>query len=192
MRLPCYFLTKLLLEITGFNNNYKKVFQLDYRYDSVHSSSVINSCIIPKKNQLNSLDKLRHKASIEVAELIYENILLQQEIVKINKQHDEIDKVFKLIAKSQQYVNQQEIYKNALLDLNKVLSKADKLNNVTFDYISEILINTKLKTNEISVFSNNVTDKYLSIEAQHLQLKEDYQHLKDVSSNYDSLVKIDK
>jgi len=182
----CNFFIIFLLKITGFKN-----ISTSYMFKDCDSYNI--RMRVPKLNKLNTVDKLRYNASIQVAYLIYENEQLHQQIENIQKQYNEIDKLFTLILSSEIYKNQQKIYKTALDDLKKVLAKAYELNDSTHNYIKEILINTKLRTNEISLFSNNnVSNEYLSIEAQHLQLKEDYQHLKNVSANYDSLLNIQK
>lgn len=129
--------------------------------------------------------KLSRKSALakEILPLIPLHLEIQEEIVKLLKERENLDKISSLVATSQVYSGYQKIYNRARVQLDDIIQKARELKNIYATMIREELIGLKVAQYNC----DNFIDNRIIFDTQYQQLKQEYQRLKDTADAYAEL-----
>lgn len=147
----------------------------------------IHKAPIPVSSKLNSVEKVRYRAAQELAPLIKELCELELEIVRIDSECRKAKRLLNLITTSEVYRYQRDTYETMYSDINRILSKAQELEQLYRRFIRESLIGVQLAINHPTMLSmNNLSIQ--TIEAQYEKQKEEYLYMKDKLAAYANLL----
>jgi hypothetical protein len=147
---------------------------------------------------VHSLDSLENKKTVQQGENfdimrqlttpIQEHLQIEQDISKLQQQEEKIEQLLKLVSSSDLYSSQEELYDRALSQVQEMIDKASKLEQVYIRLIREVLIGKELSNYD----PNQIVDNQMAMYSQYKKVKEEYQQLKDTATAYTELVKSDK
>ena len=139
---------------------------------------------IPAVDETNLQSKAKLRAAQELATLIEEHLQLEPEIINLKKQWHKIDDLLALVATSDFYSSQKNLYERALVQIENLLDKAEQLEKVYIRFIREALIGRKVAGyNPDLLLDNN-----LMLDNQYKRIKEEYQAMKDTATAYAELL----
>lgn len=126
------------------------------------------------------------KIAQELAFLMKEHIqFVEPEILSLRRQWHKINELLGLVATSDFYASQQEIYERALLQVENLLDKAEELQQVYVRFIREVLIGRQIAGYDPTLLlSDSVT-----IDHQYKRIREEYQDMKDTATAYAELLR---
>lgn len=131
----------------------------------------------------------QNQISIQIAQdlrlLMKEHIeFVEPEILNLNKQHQKISKLLNLVATSDFYAGQQDIYERALIQIENLLNKAEELQQVYVRFIREVLIGGQVAAYDPDL----IPDNGFAIDRQYREIKQEYQTIKDTAIAYGELI----
>ncbi|MEL7039696.1 MAG: hypothetical protein AAFO04_29435, partial [Cyanobacteria bacterium J06592_8] len=144
----------------------------------IYSWHDLKSIHIPdfEKNQKS---RVNFKTAQQLAFLIKEHIqFVEPEIFNLEKQWDKINELLDLVATSELYAGQQEIYERALFQVENLLNKAEELRQVYVRFIREVLIGRKIA----GYNPHLLPDDSLAIDDQYKRIKEEYEYMKEFAN----------
>lgn len=119
---------------------------------------------------------------------IQEHLQVEQDTSKLQQQEEKIEQLLNLVSTSEVYSNQQELYERALWQVQEMIEKASKLEQVYIRLIREVLIGKELSNYDPTQIVNN----HIAMDSQYKKVKEEYQQLKDTATAYTELLQNDK
>jgi hypothetical protein len=150
----------------------------------IYSWHYLRSIRIPSLNQASAQSKTTLLAAQELTSLIEEHLQLEPEILNLREQWRKISDLLDLVATSDFYASQEEIYERALLQVENLLSKAEDLQKVYIRFIREALI-----ANKIAGYSPNLLpDGNIDLDQQYKIVRAEYQKMKDTATAYAELL----
>ncbi|MEP0755177.1 hypothetical protein NDA03_23455 [Trichocoleus sp. Lan] len=120
----------------------------------------------------------------ELAPIIHEHWQLEPEMSVLEEQYRKINDLADLVSTSDVYSVQVATYEKALLEVEKLLRKAEQLQKIYVRLIREALIGVKVAEYN----PDRLIVSHLAFELQYQRMKEEYQHLKDVAHAYSQLL----
>lgn len=163
--------------------------QIDYtkackwHYEGVSSVDVH----IPVLAKLSSVDKVRYRAAQELAPLIKVYCELETEIMRIGFEREKVQRLLKLIARSDVHTSQQNVYETAYSEMSELMSKARELKQLYSHLIRKLLTDIQIATNYPAMLSGNQLSVE-AIETQYREQKEEYEYMKDKIAAYADLL----
>ncbi|MBE9099055.1 hypothetical protein [Vacuolonema iberomarrocanum] len=130
-----------------------------------------------------SPQKLR--AAQELAALVKEHLQLEPEILSLREQRQKISDLLNLVATSNFYASQQDIYERALFQVENLLDKAEDLESVYVRFIREALIGNKI----VGYSPDLLPDGNSNIDHQYKLIRAEYQRMKDTATAYAELLR---
>ncbi|NJO66578.1 MAG: hypothetical protein HC832_03450 [Leptolyngbyaceae cyanobacterium RM1_405_57] len=126
------------------------------------------------------------KIAQELAFLMKEHIqFVEPEILSLRKQWHKINELLDLVATSDFYANQQEIYERALFQVENLLNKAEELQQVYVRFIREVLIGRQVAGYDPTLLlSDSVT-----VDHQYKKIRQEYQTMKETATAYTELLR---
>lgn len=128
------------------------------------------------------------RALQELAPVIKEQLKIEPEILALEKQYRKIDKLANLVATSDLYSGQLEVYKRALVQIEDAVKKAEQLQQLYIRLVRETLIGVQVAEYN----PDSIQTSQLAFDLQYRQIKEEYQTLKDTVHAYSHLLKESK
>jgi hypothetical protein len=154
----------------------------DLKY--IYSWHNLTSVRIPAFSKTSLEDEAKPKAVEQLATLVKEHLQLQSEIINLTKQWQEVKDLLYLIATSDFYASQQEIYARALSQVDNLLDMAEQLEQVYIRFIRERLIGHKIAGYNPDL----LPDGNLIITDQYERIREEYMIMKNTASAYSELL----
>ncbi|MBD2163856.1 hypothetical protein H6G04_05490 [Calothrix membranacea FACHB-236] len=152
----------------------------------IYSWHNLESISIPNLEKADNRARTNIKAAQELAFLMNEHIqFVEPEILNLRKQWRKINELLDLVATSDFYASQQEIYERALLQIENLLDKAEELQQVYIGFIREMLIGRQIAGYE----PNLLLDNAVLIDHQYKKIREEYQYMKDTATAYAELLR---
>ncbi|NJN03402.1 MAG: hypothetical protein HC816_13530 [Leptolyngbyaceae cyanobacterium RM1_1_2] len=151
----------------------------------IYSWHDLQSIHIPGRKKINAQNKANLKAAQELASLIKEHLQLELEILNLREQWQKISDLLDLVATSDFYASQQEIYERALFQVENLLSKAEDLQDVYVRFIREALIGNKI----VGYNPDLLLDGNVGIDSQYKVVRAEYQRMKDTATAYAELLR---
>ncbi|MBD2213449.1 hypothetical protein H6G27_26770 [Nostoc linckia FACHB-104] len=152
----------------------------------IYSWHNLESISIPNLEKADNRARTNIKAAQELAFLMNEHIqFVEPEILNLRKQWRKINELLDLVATSDFYASQQEIYERALLQIENLLDKAEELQQVYIGFIREMLIGRQIAGYE----PNLLLDNAVLIDNQYKKIREEYQYMKDTATAYAELLR---
>lgn len=150
----------------------------------IYSWHNLQSIRIPVSEKINTQGRVNLKVAQELASLMKEHIqFVEPEILNLKKQWHKINELLDLVATSEFYASQQEVYERALFQVENLLDKAEELQQVYVGLIREMLIGRQLAEYDPNLLSN----KSFAINNQYKKIKEEYEYMKDTATAYTEL-----
>lgn len=158
---------------------------VQYIYSWHSLPSVHLPVYVPELNQLGSQTGLNFRVAQELATLMKEHIqFVEPEILNLRKQWHKINDLLSLISTSDFYASQQGTYERALFQVERLLEKAEALQQVYIRFIREVLIGR-----EIAGYDPNLLlDDSFAIDHQYHQIRDEYLRMKDTAIAYTQLL----
>ena len=104
----------------------------------IYSWHNLQSIRIPASEKINTQSRVNLKVAQELASLMKEHIqFVEPEILNLRKQWHKINELLDLVATSEFYASQQEVYERALFQIENLLDKAEELQQVYVGLIRE-------------------------------------------------------
>ncbi|MDJ0633556.1 MAG: hypothetical protein QNJ34_10245 [Xenococcaceae cyanobacterium MO_188.B29] len=153
--------------------------QLMYHY-SFHYLSGLS---IPKFKINQRKEELR--AAQQLGYYIKEHFQIERDITALKEQDKRINDLAKLVLKSDIYSNQIEKYNKALIEIRKLIKKAEQLERLYINLVREGLIGIKIS----SYNTEDITNNLLIHNIKYERLREEYQYMKDVATAYGSIMR---
>ncbi len=120
----------------------------------------------------------------ELGFYIKEHLKTERELANLENQYSEVHDLAKLISKSDVYSTQIETYNKALIEIEKLIDKAEQLEKLYINFIKEGLIGIKINNyNPDHIQNNSVIHQ-----TKYKQLIEEYQYMKDTAKAYGELM----
>lgn len=119
---------------------------------------------------------------------IREHLQIEQDISQLEQQEEKIEQLLNLVSSSEFYSSQEELYKRALSQVQQMIEKASKLEQVYVRLIREVLIGKELSGYD----PNQILDNHMAVDSQYKKIKEEYQQLKDTATAYSELLQNEK
>ncbi|MBN3928032.1 hypothetical protein [Nostoc sp. NMS4] len=151
----------------------------------IYSWHNLQSIRIPGSKKTDTQGRINLRAAQELAFLMKEHIqFVEPEILNLRKQWHKINELLELVGSSEFYASQQKIYERALFQVEKLLDKAEELQQVYVGFIREVLIGRK-----VAVYDPNLLpDDGLAVDNQYKKIREEYQTMKDTATAYAELL----
>lgn len=124
----------------------------------------------------------------QISSFVQQQLKIQQEISEQEKEKRQIEHLLTLVAASQLYGDRKGIYERALAQVEQIVEKGKKLEQIYTSLIRELLIGRQLSEYD----PNRISNKHLALDNQYQQIKEEYESLKDQSTAYTELMKRNK
>lgn len=121
----------------------------------------------------------------QISSFVQQHLKIQQEISKQEQEKRQIEHLLTLVAASQLYRDREGIYERALDQVEQIIEKGRKLEQIYTSLIREILIGKQLSEYD----ANRIPNSHLALDSQYQQIKEEYESLKDQSTAYTELIK---
>lgn len=151
----------------------------------IYSWHDLKSIQIPDLEK-NEKGRVNFKIAQQLAFLIKEHIqFVEPEIYNLRKQWYKISELLDLVATSELYASQQEIYERALFQIDNLLDKAEELRQVYVRFVREVLIGRKVAGYDPYF----LPDDSLAIDDRYKKIREEYQELKDTATAYAELLR---
>lgn len=152
----------------------------------IYSWHNLQSIRIPALEKTHTQGRINLKVAQELASLIKEHIqFVEPEILNLRKQWHRINELIDLVATSEFYASQQGIYKRALFQIERMLDKAEELEQVYIGFIREVLIGRQVAEYNL----NLLPDDGLAIDDHYKIIREEYQNMKDTATAYAELLR---
>ncbi|MBD1842763.1 hypothetical protein H6F89_04935 [Cyanobacteria bacterium FACHB-63] len=152
---------------------------VEYIY-SWHSLNSVTPIALSRTDRQNKI-----RVMAELAPIMKEHLKLEFDTIALEKQFEKINKIAKLVAVSDFYSSQLEIYEKAIDETNKLIKKVDELSEVYVRIVRETLIGTR-----IADFNPDLLlDLHVPLDAQYERVKAEYQFMKDTAQAYYDLLK---
>lgn len=129
----------------------------------------------------------QHKVRVmaELAPVIKEHLRLELDLIALENQLVKIHKIAGLVAVSDLYSSQLDIYERAIDETEKLINKVEELSRVYVRIVKETLIGTR-----IAEFNPDLLlDLHVPLDAQYERVKSEYQFLRDSAHAYAELLK---
>lgn len=147
----------------------------------IYSWHDLRSVRIPKSSGIDRKDLLEVEG---LANLINEHIrFVEPEVLRLQNHWQEVNELLIVVATSDLYAHQKEIYERAMIQIENLLDKVEELEQVHIHFIREALISKKIGRYNPSLISDNS----LVIDAKYQTIKEEYKYMKDVATAYAEL-----
>lgn len=151
----------------------------------IYSWHNLNSIRIPALDKTRTTSRVNVKAAQELASLIKEHIqFVEPEILNLKKQWRKINELLDLVSTSELYASQEQLYERALFQIEKLLDKAEELQQLYIGFIRETLIGIKVAEYNPSL----PPDDNFAIDIQYKRIKEEYQNMKETATAYAELL----
>lgn len=151
----------------------------------IYSWHKLQSVRVPALEKTHTQGRINLKVAQELAPLINEHIqFVEPEIINLRKQWHRINELLELVGTSEFYASQQGIYRRALDQIERMLDKAEELEQVYIGFIREVLIGRQVAEYDI----NLLPDDSLAINNQYKIIREEYQNMKDTATAYAELL----
>lgn len=152
----------------------------------IFSWHYLESIRIPASEKTDTQGRVNLRVAQELALLMKEHIqFVEPEIKNLRKQWHKINELLDLVATSEFYASQQDVYERALFQVENLLDKAEELQQVYVGLIREILIGRQVAEYD----PNLLLDKSFAIDHQYRKIKEEYQYMKDTATAYAELLR---
>ena len=152
----------------------------------IYSWHNLQSIRIPTVGKPDSQGQANLRVIQELAILIKEHIeFVEPEIQKLKKQRRKINELLGLIATSDFYASQQGIYQRAFVQVENLLDKAEKLEQVYIHLIREMLIGRKV----VEYDPNLLPYDSFPIYRHYKRIREEYRLAKDTATAYTDLLR---
>lgn len=153
--------------------------ELEYIY-SWHDLSDIDVSQKPGKFNDTKLKTIHYLAPI-----IKYQLKIEPNILCLNEQYNQIKNLAYLVSTSDIHANSLGTYERALIQIEKLLKKTDRLQKVYIRLIREALIGIK-----IAEYNPDILEfSQFAVDSQYQRVKEEYQNMKDVVNAYSQLLK---
>jgi hypothetical protein len=156
-----------------------EVGEVEYIY-SWHPLQAVHPAKVPK---VKDRDYIYVTALQDLAPLIYEHLEIEPEIGKLQEEYYKLRRLADLVATSDLYAEQEDVYNRALVQVKNLLAKAEQLEQVYVRFVREVLIGSELAAYNPDLLEYNT----FVIDEQYQRIKAEYQHLKDVAIAYADL-----
>jgi len=173
-------------------NQYKTKVQIIFpkllpkgEFQYIYSWHNLNSVRIPKPNHNKNNNHINLKLAQEIAWIVREHLNTELEINRLQTQWNKLHNLLELVANSEFYENQKQLYQRALSQIENLMDKAEELQNTYVRFIKELLISQQITSYEINSLSSNQN----SITTQHQKIQEEYQRMKDTATAYTELLR---
>jgi len=120
----------------------------------------------------------------QISSFVQQHLKIQQEISEQQKEKRQIEHLLTLVAASQLYRDREGIYERALDQVEQIVEKGKKLEQIYTSLIREILIGKQLSEYD----ANRIPNKHFAWDSQYQQIKKEYESLKDQSTAYTKLM----
>ncbi len=153
--------------------------QLLYHYRWYHLSEVYIAELAVSYSKTKEFKIIQNLNSY-----VQENLKIENEITDMHSQYEKIYELTVLVAKSELYSNQLEIYDKALIQITKQIDKGKQLHRLYRRIIKEKLIGAKIA----NLNPDMINDNYIIQQTKYKQLKEEYKYMKDKVEAYQFLI----
>lgn len=147
-----------------------------YYWHDLNNIEVIQK---PGKSTATKLKTLQ-----ELAPLIKEHLQVAPNTLLLKGQYRQIKKLAYLVSTSDIYAGQLDTYERSLVQIEKLLRKADELQKVYIRLIREALIGVKIADYNPDILEGS----QVAFDSQYQRIKEEYQNMKDVVNAYSQLL----
>lgn len=152
----------------------------------IYSWHRLQAIQIPSLEEVNIQDQVNLRAAQELAALVKEHIqFVEPEILNLRRQRRKINELMDLVATSELYASQQEIYERALFQVENLLDKAEELQQAYVHFIREVLIGRQVAGYD----PNSLPDDSFAIDNQYKKIRAQYQDMKDTATAYAELLR---
>lgn len=156
-----------------------KAGDVEYIY-SWHSLNSIEPIQLSRTHRQNKI-----RVMAELAPIIKEHLRLELDAIALENQAAKIDGIANLVATSDFYASQLEIYERAIDETEKLIKKVEELSKVYIRIVRETLIGTR-----IAEFNPELMlDLHVPLDEQYKRIKSEYQYLKDTAQAYSTLMR---
>lgn len=152
---------------------------VEYIY-SWHSLNSVTPITLSRSHRQNKI-----RVMAELAPVIKEHLKLELDTITLENQSVKINKIAELVAVSDFYGSQLEIYERAIDETEKLIKKVEELSEVYVRIVRETLIGTR-----IAEFNPDLLlDLHVPLDAQYERVKAEYQFMKDTAQAYYELLR---
>ncbi|BAU13478.1 hypothetical protein LEP3755_40170 [Leptolyngbya sp. NIES-3755] len=152
---------------------------VEYIY-SWHSLKDVQPITLSRTHRQNKV-----RVMAELAPIMKEHLKLEQDTIALENQSVRINKIAQLVAVSDFYSSQLELYEKAIDETEKLIKKVEELSAVYVRIVRETLIGTR-----IADFNPDLLlDLHVPLDAQYERVKAEYQYMKDTAQAYYELLR---
>lgn len=119
-----------------------------------------------------------------ISPFMQEIVKLQQDRNKQKQEMKQIENLLTLVSTSDFYSGQKNLYERALSQIQQIIQKGERLENLYSSYIRELLIGKELSDYNPKDINNN----HIALDIQYKQIKEEYEKEKDEANAYSELL----
>ncbi|GAP93838.1 hypothetical protein [Leptolyngbya sp. NIES-2104] len=153
--------------------------EVEYIY-SWHDLKDVQPTFLSRTHRQNKI-----RVMAELAPVIKEHLKLEQDTIALENQSVKIHKIAELVAVSDFYSSQLDIYERAIDETEKLIKKVEELGQVYVRIVRETLIGTR-----IADFNPDLLiDLHVPLDAQYERVKAEYQYMKDTAQAYYELLR---
>lgn len=153
--------------------------EVEYIY-SWHSLAVVHPVTLSRTHPQN-----RVRVAAELAPVIKEHLRLETDTIALENQYAKLVKLADLVATSDIYSPQTEIYDRAIDETEKLLQKTEELGKIYVRMVRETLIGARIAEFD----PDQLIDLHVPLDEQYERIKSEYQMMKDTAQAYFELLK---